>query len=119
MLAIDPGRDAALNAKGAALIDLGKFNDAIPFFDKALGINSMNMQALLHVLDNSLLINASNPTVLTYKAFDLDGLGKYNQSMVFLDKAFAVNPRNPYTLAVKGLALDRLGKTNEAIQFYN
>jgi Flp pilus assembly protein TadD len=46
VLAIDPGSDAALNAKGAALIQLGKFNDAIPFFDQALVSNSMNPQAL-------------------------------------------------------------------------
>lgn len=68
----------ALDNKGDALLRLGKYNQS------------------LQVLDNSLLINASDPTVLTYKAFDLGGLGKYNQSIVFLDKALAKSKKPVY-----------------------
>ena len=38
-----PDQDIALNGKGKALLNLGKYADAITFFDKVLAMNSSDI----------------------------------------------------------------------------
>ena len=38
-----PDQDIALNGKGKALLKLGKYSDAITFFDKVLAMNSSDI----------------------------------------------------------------------------
>jgi hypothetical protein len=81
---------SALNNNGSALAKLGKYNESIVFFDKALAINPNNTAALNN------------------KGLSLAKLGKYNESIVFFDKALAINPNYVYALNNKNSALEEL-----------
>ncbi len=59
--------------KGIALLSLGKSNESIAYFDKALTINPNDVMAL-----NS-------------KGLALYRLGEYNGSISYFDKALAIN----------------------------
>jgi heparosan-N-sulfate-glucuronate 5-epimerase len=83
---------SALNNNGSSLAKLGKYNESIVFFDKALAINPNNTAALNN------------------KGLALAKLGKYNQSIVFFDKALAINPNYIRALNNKNLALEELNK---------
>jgi tetratricopeptide (TPR) repeat protein len=63
-----------LDLKGLVLHFLGKNNEAISFFDKALAINPNDVD------------------VLTNKGIALHFLGKNNEAISFFDKALALNP---------------------------
>ena len=76
---------AALNLKGNALIGLGKYNEVIPFLDKALAINPNFVAALNN------------------KGLALASLGRYNESIPFFDKALTINPNSVNALAGKGV----------------
>jgi tetratricopeptide (TPR) repeat protein len=83
---------SALNYNGSSLAKLGKYNESIVFFDKALAINPNNTAALNN------------------KGLALAKLGKYNESIVFFDKALAINPNYVRALNNKNSALEELGK---------
>jgi heparosan-N-sulfate-glucuronate 5-epimerase len=83
---------SALNNNGSSLAKLGKYNQSIVFFDKALAINPNNTAALNN------------------KGLALAKLGKYNQSIVFFDKALAINPNYIRALNNKNLALEALAR---------
>jgi tetratricopeptide (TPR) repeat protein len=82
-----------LDLKGLVLHFLGKNNEAISFFDKALAINPNDVD------------------VLTNKGIALHFLGKNNESIIFFDKALAINPNYKLALDNKRIALDALNKT--------
>jgi tetratricopeptide (TPR) repeat protein len=82
-----------LDLKGLVLHFLGKNNEAISFFDKALAINPNDVD------------------VLTNKGISLHFLGKNNEAISFFDKALAINPNYKLALDNKRLALDALNKT--------
>jgi tetratricopeptide (TPR) repeat protein len=82
-----------LDLKGLVLHFLGKNNEAISFFDKALAINPNDVD------------------VLTNKGIALHFLGKNNEAISSFDKALAINPNYKLALDNKRLALDALNKT--------
>ncbi len=82
-----------LDLKGLVLYFLGKNNEAISFFDKALAINPNDVD------------------VLTNRGIALHFLGKYNEAISFFDKALAINPNYKLASDNKCLALDALYKT--------
>ena len=86
-----------LSNKGLALADLGKYNEAIICYDKALEINPRYAEAWNN------------------KGGALAKLGKHNEAIICLDKALEINPRDNKAWNNKGVALDALGKRNEAI----
>ena len=88
-------------SKGDALVKLGKYNESIQYFDKALAINPKFVRAL------------------NDKGVALFVLGKYNESIQYFDKALAINPNYPVSLLDKGSALNKLGKYKESISYYN
>ena len=65
--------------KGAALLNSGKYNESIAYFDKAL------------------TINPNDVTVLANKGIALLGLGKSNESIAYFDKALTINPNDVNT----------------------
>jgi hypothetical protein len=83
---------STLNDNGSALAKLGKYNESIVFFDKALAINPNNTAALNN------------------KGLALAKLGKYNESIVFFDKALAINPNYVRALNNKNSSLEELSK---------
>ena len=67
---------AFLNNKGMSLNSLGKFNESITYFDKALSMDPKNIIAL------------------TQKANAFGGLGKYPEAITYYDKVLAIDPKN-------------------------
>ena len=77
-----------------ALASLGRYNESIPFFDKALAINPNSVNALAG------------------KGVDLGALGKYRkESIPFFDKALATDPMNKAELNGKKLSLRGLNQS--------
>ena len=81
----------ALNNKGISLANIGKINESIMSFDKALEIDPTNV------------------ATLNNKGFALAKLGKYNESIALYDKALEIDPTyvlalNNKNTAVKALA---------------
>ena len=90
-----------LKDKGTSLLDSGKYNESIAYFDQAL------------------TINPNDVTVLTNKGIALLGLGKSNESIAYFDKALTINPNDVMALNSKGLALYRLGEYNGSISYFD
>jgi len=86
--------------KGLALLNLGKYNESIGYFDKALAINPKYVGSL------------------DSKGAALFNLGKYNESIAYFDKALAINPKYVVSLYNKGAVLNKLGKYNESIAYF-
>jgi len=86
---------------GNTLFDQRKYTDAITYYDKALQINSTDINVLYN------------------KALALDNLGRLNEAITYYDKVLAIKPDDIDTLNNKGLALDSLGKHDEAISYYD
>ena len=59
----------SFNNKGMSLNSIGKFNESITYFDKALAIDPKNI------------------TALTQKANAFGGLGKYHEAITYYDSA--------------------------------
>src|SRR5215469_995721 len=72
-----------LDNKGAALFNLGKYNESIAYFDKALAINPNDIISLIN------------------KGAALNKLGKYNESIAYFDTVLAKHPANHHALAGK------------------
>jgi tetratricopeptide (TPR) repeat protein len=78
---------APLVETGNALYRLGKYIEAIIFYDKALAIYPNDANAL------------------DYKGAALVKLGNYDEAITFLDKALAINPKDNVALQTKIIAL--------------
>ena len=57
--------------------------------------------------------------VLNSKGVSLNGLGKYNESIVYFDKALAIDPKNVLALNEKGNAFGGLGNYIRPIASYD
>jgi tetratricopeptide (TPR) repeat protein len=85
--------------KGAALLNLGKYNESIAYFDKALAINPKYIVSLYN------------------KGAALNKLEKYNESIAYFDKVLAIKPTNNHALAGKKLDLAALGIPQDPSMF--
>ncbi len=94
------GSDAPWYSKGAALVVLGRYEEAMACIDTALKINSRNEVAW---------VNKGN--ALVRMARPVDALRCYNS-------AIKVNPRYEVAWNNKGNALARLGKFEDALRCY-
>jgi len=120
---------------GNTLFDQRKYTDAITYYDKALQINSTDINVLYNkalALDNLgrlneaityydkvLAIKPDDIDTLNNKGLALDSLGKHNEAITYYDKILDINPNDTDALYNKGLALDSLGKHDEAISYYD
>ena len=87
--------------KGGALYFLGKYDEAIECYDKAIEIDP------------------DNQVVWNNKGLALNSLGKYDEAIVSYDKAIEIDPTDADAWNNKGLALNSLGKYDEAIVSYD
>jgi len=119
---------------GNTLFDQGNYTGAVSFYDKALEINSTDVNVLYNnalSLDNLgrldeaityytkvLAIKPDDTDTLTNLGLALDSLGKHAQAITYYDKVLAINPDNTDALYNKGLALEGLGLKNNATLYY-
>ena len=64
--------------KGQFLMDDGKFDDALGFFEQAL------------------LLNQDDPDLWNYKGVALRSLGRYEESMECFNKSLEIEPRDKF-----------------------
>ena len=91
----------ALNNKGIALNNLGRYEEAIEYYDRALAI------------DPTLVESLSN------KGASLHSLARYEEAIEYFDRALAIEPSYVRSLANKGNSLNALGRSAEAIEYYD
>ena len=68
----------SLVKKGKSLIEDGKFDDALGFFEQAL------------------LLNQNDPDLWNYKGIALRSLGRYEESMECFNKSLEIEPRDKF-----------------------
>ena len=64
--------------QGQSLMDDGKFDDALGFFEQAL------------------LLNQDDPDLWNHKGIALRSLGRYEESMECFNKSLEIEPRDKY-----------------------
>jgi tetratricopeptide (TPR) repeat protein len=125
--------------EGAIQFELGRYDEAIKLFDKAIDINSSYSPAWkaesyayltledyengLEYINRYLDVNKTDPEALILKGWALDEIGdypgRYNEAIEVLDKAIDLDPQNAWAWSNKGNALTDLGRYPEAIQAFN
>jgi tetratricopeptide (TPR) repeat protein len=137
---------SSLNGKAFALISLGKYQEAISYFDKAIsyvnenpssvGPNLIPLSVAFHnkalalyklgnyeesipYFDKALTIDREKWMVVNHKGLALAELGRYEEAIANYDKALAENPRFVDALNNKGNALSALGRFQEANEQYD
>ena len=116
--------------KGAALVLLGRYEEALRAVDRALDINPKNEVAWLNkgnalmrvgrVLDAlrcfnaAIKVNAAYEVAWNNKGNALARLGRHEEALRCYDQALAIDPRYRDAWANKGYVLTRLGRYEEA-----
>ncbi len=72
------GEIEELVEKGQSLMDDGKYDDALGFFEQAL------------------LLNQNDPDLWNYKGIALRSLGRYEESMDCFNKSLEIEPRDKF-----------------------
>ena len=72
------GEIEELVEKGKSLMNDGKFDDALGYFEQAL------------------LLNQNDPDLWNNKGIALRSLGRYEESMVCFNKSLEIEPRDKY-----------------------
>jgi len=123
------------NYKGNALLDSGRYEDAIEFFDMGIqlnpddpGIHNNKGNALFKMkryreaieeYDKAIERDPNNPDYHYNKGIALSKLGKYEEAIEEYDKAIELNPKDPYYHYNKGNALLDSKRHQEAIEEYD
>lgn len=87
--------------KANDLIQQGKLEESIEYFDKAIELNPT--ESLLWYMKGRLLID----------------LNRCDEAIELLDKSFDLNPLQIRSLCTKGIAYEKLGKYDEAMACYD
>ena len=107
VLKIDPGNYKAMDWKGNALANLGRYNESLKIFDQA------NLYLDYKVNENFYI------DCHYQRAWVLAKLGRYDEAIKEYDKVFIVDPdifRGHYE---KAWVLSKLGKYDDAVKEYN
>ncbi len=73
------GKIQELVSHGKILLDDGKFEDALGFFEQAL------------------LLNQNDPDLLNFKGIALRSLGRYEEAMDCFNKSLNIDPRDRHS----------------------
>ena len=123
-----------LNEKGLHLLQQGRYEESIVYFDQVLRVDPNNISALankaaslselgnheesLRLLDVALSVNPEDIEILSNKGAILFNLGKINESIIILEKILEIEPENVKILLVNANILISAEKYNEAVQIY-
>jgi len=123
-----------LSSIGMSLLEQGKFNDALEYFDRILAIDPNdaitlgNKGAALTQLDSheeaialynkALEIEPANITILNNMAASLFELGRLDETLQILDMILETEPDNVNVIILKGTILSELKKYGEAFSSY-
>jgi len=121
--------------KGIALIELGKYQEALEVFDKALEIDPRNGCALgnkgvvlinfnryreaLVIFDEILKVDSQNIKTLNNKRIALIRLDQYQEALEVCNRILEIDPENMNAKSDKGDILFELGKYQEALKIFN
>ena len=86
--------------KGISMTTLGRYHEAIAFFDLALETDSNFIEAL------------------SRKGIALIGLGKYYEAFEYFDRYLKINPRDAEVLNHKGSLLNLQGKREDSLKYF-
>jgi len=117
--------------QGVDLDRIGRYEEALGLYDKAIEINPQYAQAwynkgvaldrlgkyeeALDAFDRAIKMN---PRYALVRALDLVRIGKDKEALDAYDKAIEINPQYAQAWYNKGVALDRLGKYEEALDAF-
>ena len=126
---------ARLATRGMSFTGLGKHEEAITYFDKALETNPRYAWAWLYkgtsltalgrwreamtCYDRALEINPADAQAWVGKGNSLGTLLRHKEALTCYDRALEINPRHLGALSSKGMLLWRQGKHREAIPFFD
>jgi len=94
--------------KGDAISDQGSYTQAIQYYDKALGIDPNNKDAL-----------NGKGNALSGQGDALHYQGNYMQAIQYYDKALAIDPRDTYALDAIGKVFADQSNYSRAMQYYD
>jgi tetratricopeptide (TPR) repeat protein len=129
------GKTAAFwTNKGASLDSLGRYDEAIRCYEKALEIDPRYAAAwnnkgssldclgrydeAIRCCEKALEIDPRNAAAWTNKGSSLDSLGRYDEAIRCCEKALEIDPQDAAAWNNKGLSLKNLGRYDEAIRCY-
>jgi tetratricopeptide (TPR) repeat protein len=123
------------NDTGASLESLGRYQDALVCYDRALALNSRDDLTWVHrgtvletlgrtddalaCCDHALQLNPRSEPALVARGMMLGALGQIEEARTYCDRALKINPRNEQAWVNMGVALDALGRGMEALGCYN
>jgi tetratricopeptide (TPR) repeat protein len=123
------------NNRGTALANLGKHQQAIECFDKAIEINPNDVniwnskgtalanlgkhQQAIECFDKAIEINPNDVNIWNSKGTAFHYLSKYQQAIECFDKAIEVNPNDADAWSAKGHSLNNLKKYHQAIECFD
>ena len=90
----------SLEEKGDELTELGKYEEAISFYDKILEIDPNNLVAL------------------NKKGANLANLDKPEEALTYFEKALEIDPNYPMSLNNKGAITAGMGRFSEALEYF-
>lgn len=120
--------------RGVALANLGKYHDAIEFFDKSITTNPSEPRAwkdkgntlarlnqipeAIRCFDKALKLDSGYAKAWSGKGIALGKTGNYQEAIMCYYKALEIRPDFAETLNYIGLAFGGLGNHLEAIKYY-
>jgi tetratricopeptide (TPR) repeat protein len=101
ILAEDESDVSAWNSRGVALRRLGRYEEAIASYNRAISIKP------------------NYPEVWNNRGISLDNLGRYEEAIASYDRAISIKPDYHEAWYNRGISLDNLGRYEEAIASYD
>jgi protein O-GlcNAc transferase len=131
---IKPDFTEALNSRGNALHAMGRHQEALESYDKALAIRPDFAEALynrgvacaamlrheeaLESYDKALAIRPGFAQALCDRGNALHAMGRHQEALESYDKALAIRPGYVKALHNRGVALSKMGRDVEALESY-
>jgi tetratricopeptide (TPR) repeat protein/predicted Ser/Thr protein kinase len=134
-VAIERLTAADWNHKGISLYNIGRFEEAITCFDKALELNQKDaliwnnkglalyknkrFEEAVKCFDRALLLNPRYLSAWNNRGLALQSTGKFEEAITCFDRALELNQKDALIWNNKGLALQSTGKFEEAITCFD